>query len=237
MANNRRNQSPAAQGQTRGAQLAQEAAAAQQQQAKQAPDFNNGPPPAVQEAQQPAQSARPKSLFVMDRTAKPDRLSSDGQVRIPGFREHEMPVNGTVKVVRFEYAKPTKLPWAVAIKFLKHGEPFVLTDEEGNEKTWQATPRQPEDFQAGEKFRLQDNEVVARLDEITTDALRIRCAMLPGGDEAAETYPRDKLIEFMLQRTVELRIERESQEPDVDRDSYVPDPESEDEANFFAEAS
>lgn len=230
----RTNTNQATQGKTRGQQLA-EAAAQQQRQAP--PSQSQETQNKHDEAKEQASAGEPKQkmLYVIDTTAVPDRVSGDGQARIPGHREHEMIVNGNRKVVRFEHGKPTALPWPLAMKFLRHTEVFKLTDEHGNEMEFQATPRQPEDMQAGERFRIDDNEVVARLDELTTHALRVRCAMLPGGDDIAEKGTRDEIVKFIVERTVQMRVQRQSQEPDVGEDSFTPPPVDED--DFFNEAS
>jgi hypothetical protein len=167
---------------------------------------------------------KPSVLHVLDTTA-----THDGPPR-----EHAMTLEGGItRNYRFTAGKPTELPWEIALKFLKH-DAFRLTDADGNLIPWRGTPRQPEDLAAGERFHLADDEVVARYDELTTQALQMRCAQMPSGESIARARDRDAMIAFIVERTMKRRLENSMQE-NTDPDSFMPPPESDDEGNFFGD--
>lgn len=160
-------------------------------------------------------------LYVIDTTAQPD--SSNGTIIVSGSRSHDIvDANGKVTVYTFRYQTPTRMPFEHAAKFLRH-EGFVRTDAEGNPLPWMRAPKRPDELEAGEAFKLADDQVVAYVAELTDEALRRRIATLPGGEKYAK-MDREMMIDAfeMLARkmreanTVDEAAEREA------NDEYVP---------------
>ncbi|WOF74139.1 hypothetical protein QMT40_001786 [Parvibaculaceae bacterium PLY_AMNH_Bact1] len=132
-----------------------------------------------------------ETLFVLDTTCKEDVN-----------RTHEMPFEGRTVPITFKYDTPRELPFALAIKFLKTPS-FVCTDEEGTPIPFDGIPKQPGELQAGEELQLQPNEVVAKLDELTVDALVLRANVLPDGEKLNKRSGKDNLIAFIVDKTTE----------------------------------
>lgn len=153
-------------------------------------------------------------IFVLDTTAQ------------PGVdRTHEMLIEGRLVPFTFKYATPLKLPFAIAMKFVNIAE-FVSTDENGVPTPFKRTPVQPEQLQAGQRFRLADDETVARYDELTIEALLIRAAIMPGGEAIKRNSGKQAIIDF-LQETAKARRAANVQN-DIDPDSFIPEPEDDD---------
>lgn len=190
---------------TRADQVARQQAAQQQSAQPQQPAPQPQPTPV-------APAAKEKEIFVIDLTATPDRRNPDGTLAAPGHRQHEMIVRGQTRVITFEHGKPTKLPWTLAMQFLQHHDSFRMTDQDGNEVDWRPPETKAPD---AAQMRLEDDQVVARLDELSTDALRIRCAIVPGGDEivSSNSATRDSMIDFLTRFAEEDRKSR--LEPDT----------------------
>jgi hypothetical protein len=172
-----------------------------------------------------------RDFYVLDTTALPGT----------GVRRHEMPViinnHLIVKTFEFRPGEPTKLPMAIAIKFLKIKE-FLLTDEHGNPLPYQRQPKQPDELGAGEKFTLEDHLTVADYNELTNVALMQRVLELPGGEALRDTPNRRALIDFIIKAKVtkrEANREREAQAraararaavaEEIDSEDFTPEPE------------
>jgi hypothetical protein len=159
---------------------------------------------------QPAKQAE-THMYVRDMTAT---LAS-------GARTHEMMVNGAVEAFEFKPGKSVKLDRAVAVKFLMHGpQAFRLCDKDGVFIDWKGTPRQPGDLQAGERLRIDADQTVAYLNELTDEALWLRCAALPGGEAVADGS-RDGMISFIVESVQKRR--RENSQSDRSEDEFVPE--------------
>lgn len=174
-------------------------------------------------AEQPA--VRPKNplieeVYLIDTTCQPPETNAQGQ-EIGGFREHIMPINGANKPFRFFHDRPTPMLYAVALKFLRH-DAFKLTDETGEILPWSATPRQPHELREGERLELQDNEIIARLDELTVQAIRMRVCQMEGGEEVV-SKGKQELIDWMVDQR--RKAEKRNVSSDLRADEFVPEPE------------
>lgn len=172
-------------------------------------------------------------LHVVDTTARPDfqREGVNGAIMtVSGARRHEQLVDGAVKVFSFEHAVPTKLPFAIAMKFLKT-EGFVLTDENGKPIEFERVPDQPNAANSAQ-FKLAGNQVVARYDELSQEALLIRAAQLPGGEVFKKNAKRAEIIDFLIKTRAELE-KINSQRDGGTASAEAEDMSDEDSAKFF----
>lgn len=159
-----------------------------------------------------AKDAPSTDLYVRDMTATSES----------GPRTHDMIVQGAVEPFTFKPGKALKMPRHIAVKFLKHGPAaFRLCDADGNFVDWHGVPKQPSELQAGERFRIEPNQTVANLSELTNEALWMRCVAMPGGEEVAEKNDRKAMIDFIVEVTVKRR--RENTEADRGEDEFVPE--------------
>lgn len=134
------------------------------------------------------------TLFVLDTTATQES----------GSRTHDMLVDGRAVPVKFDYGVPKELPFGVAMRFLKTPE-FQLTDKDGKPRDFQRVPIQPDELGAGERFRLAEDETVAKYNELTVDALVMRAVLLPGGEKMSKRFGKDAIVEFIQTATAERR--------------------------------
>lgn len=179
---------------------------------------------ATAETKAPAPSKVPpknpllEDVFVLDTTCTPSCSMEKGGEIVRGMREHVMLIDGHERPFLFHYDRPTKMKFAVALKFLKH-EAFKLCDENMDIIPWRATPRQPHELREGEKFRLEDDQIVARLDELHIQALRQRICQMPGG-EAVVSGDKPTLIAWL----VEQRKAQKTRDvvSDLGPDEFVP---------------
>lgn len=153
-----------------------------------------------------------RTLFVLDTTATPDVRE----------RSHDMMVDGIVTPFKFEYGKPRELPYAIAVKFLRHSA-FLLTDAKGSRLAYQRRPKQPDELGAGEQFKLGEDEVVARYDELSSHALQQRVLEMPDGDRFAENPKRDEMIAFIVAARKAKEAANKAKEPDIGEDDFVPE--------------
>lgn len=104
-------------------------------------------------------------------------------------RRHDLVIDGEVRSYVFEYGKQMVVPHAVGLKFLRAGFKVLdLNDESEIEPPRAADPVT--------QSRLAPDEVIATYDELTLPALKLRAALLPGG-EALATNKKDEVIEFI----------------------------------------
>lgn len=107
---------------------------------------------------------------------------------VTGPRVHDILFEGQVEQITFEPHKPTKMTRERALKFNKDG--FTVKDPSGNV----FKPVVDEDALLRE--RLKPDEVIARYDELSADALRARAVVLVGGEKMADAT-RDELVAFL----------------------------------------
>lgn len=106
-------------------------------------------------------------------------------------RVHEMMVDGKRTAFTFKSGEKKRLPFDVAIRFNLPG--FIVTDPRTGSR-YEPPPEAPE---SGAVQQLKPGEVVARLDELTIDALLIRVKVLPGGDKFSRTHGKEALAAFI----------------------------------------
>lgn len=123
-------------------------------------------------------------------------------------RVHEIIVDGETHRVEMKYSKKTQLPYALAMKFLID-KSFHVTDETG--KRIRPTAKTPD----GKAMQLEDNQVVAYLDELTQGALAERAAAAPGGEMFKGNSKKDEMIEFLIaNRQNKPHLKQVETEPD-----------------------
>lgn len=137
-------------------------------------------------------------------------------------RIHEIIFEGEIIEVTFNYNKPTLLPFEKAIKFRQDG--FIVKDPAGfqvegpNKKNDSVTDK------------LEKNEVIARLDELSLDALIVRAVMRPGGEKYSKSTSKKELIDFLLADKGPKTAPRRAPVPEYDGNEVASDDElSEDE--------
>lgn len=123
------------------------------------------------------------NLYVEDLTAK------------PGFppRKHDF-LGDDGGVISYEFKPSEKKEMATheAAKFLKHDH-FLVTDKDG----FQIKPIPKDRGEKEARPTLGGDEIVARYDELTIDALITRVNAMPGGGQAGKAWGKKKLIEFL----------------------------------------
>lgn len=125
-----------------------------------------------------------------DQTLKVFDTSATSEVPV---REHDIVFNGLIEKIKFNYGQPTVLPVEKALKFNKDGFIIKGMDDSPYEK--------PVQVDNVTQSRLAPGEVVAKLEELTTEALRIRVALKPNG-EALSKAKKEELIEFLKGESV-----------------------------------
>jgi hypothetical protein len=131
--------------------------------------------------------APPTDLMVTDTTATPNYPK----------RIHTIVVAGTEISYTFEAGKPTQMPLAHAMKFVKN-EAFIVVDP--------ATGRRYEPFADPSQRQVQiaslaPGQVIASLDELTSKALLFRCQSLNGGERYGANSDRREMIAFIVAAT------------------------------------
>lgn len=106
-------------------------------------------------------------------------------------RIHDINIEGKIKQVKFAYGDKTLLPFAEAMKFQRDG--FEVLDDKGA-----AMPRAA-DTPMEIAVRLAPDQVIARLSELTADALYARAVTLPGGEKFKANTSKDTLIGFLAE--------------------------------------
>lgn len=102
-------------------------------------------------------------------------------------RVHDVMYSGKIEKVTFKANEATELPQSLAMKFNQDG--FIVMDENGE------TYKPPVAKSEVVTKHLGEGEIVARLDELTVEALMARAALLPGGEKVKKS--KKELIEFL----------------------------------------
>lgn len=163
----------------------------------------------------PKAAAAPAKWFVVDTTAVPSAENPTGK------RVHDQLVGGQPKQFAFEPHKGTEMAPEIAAKFLQH-DGFKRVDADGNEVAYERPPRQPEQLQAGEQIVIGRDETVARLDELTNQALWRRVMTIPGGEKFAANPNRPAVIAFIVEHKAKVAAANRSKERDIKSDEFVP---------------
>ncbi|TXH54899.1 MAG: hypothetical protein E6Q97_09940 [Desulfurellales bacterium] len=108
------------------------------------------------------------------------------------IRKHTVLVNGEFIEVTFTYGQQTLLDFDVAMKFNKEG--FILLDPDSNREV--TTPAQTDELI---RIKIGEDEIVAKYEELTDTALKMRAAVIPGGEKMLlETVEREEVILFLM---------------------------------------
>lgn len=155
---------------------------------------------------------QPSELRVIDLSATAENTE----------RVHDIVVDGQVKQVRFSYGKETVLPYNEGIKFLQSG---FLVLEPGQDNPMVPAPKTDETI----RFRIAEDEVVAKLDELTNSSLKLRVAARPGGEKLVigAEFDREAAISFLKgaqKPKAAVADEDLIDDEDEDKDGIVGDP-------------
>jgi hypothetical protein len=135
-------------------------------------------------------SSEPETLLVLDTTATAAYPT----------RTHEHIVDGLPQQVTFKVGEKLALPVALALKFLK--DPAFIVTDPATGMRYDPTPKEPQ----GNSLELAPNEIIARIDELSTDALVIRAKQIDGGENFKKQDGREKLIAFLADKTKANRV-------------------------------
>lgn len=105
-------------------------------------------------------------------------------------RVHDIIMNGEVKRIEFTYGKPTELPFEEAAKFQRQG--FTVYNADGS------ILKPPSEVPPAIQLGIKVNECVARLEELTQDALYLRAASLIGGEKFTRGATKKDLVKFLI---------------------------------------
>ncbi len=126
-------------------------------------------------------------LKVLDTTATPEG----------GNRRHEIIINGVKRAYTFEPLVPLDMPDAHARKFVEI-DSFHVIDDEGNRLRTLIPITRGFGEQTPKGTLLGSDECIARLDELTFEALLARCGPLAGGERMKRTDTKETLVAFLL---------------------------------------
>lgn len=126
--------------------------------------------------------------------------------RVGVERAHDIIVAGEIITYPFRPRHSTKMPFAHAVKFLKN-KAFRVTDASGKvyEPIAEAKP------EARASLSIADDEVIARLDELTVESLAIRANALDGGEGFKKSSRKADIMAFLIERA------RQSRDPSARR--------------------
>jgi len=112
------------------------------------------------------------------------------------LRTHSVKLHGKEMEITFKWGEDTILPYDLAMKFNQEG--FDLYDPATGEKF-----RAPTKTDETIRIRIQPDEIVARYDELTVDALKVRAVSKQGGEKfLVKEASKEELIEFLKGETV-----------------------------------
>ncbi len=126
-------------------------------------------------------------LKVLDTTATPEG----------GNRRHEIMIEGRVRAYTFEPGVPLGMPDTHARKFIEI-DSFHVIDDDGNRLRTLIPISRGYGKQTPKGALLASDECIARLDELTFEALLARCGPLPGGERMKRTDTKETLVAFLL---------------------------------------
>jgi len=136
-------------------------------------------------------------------------------------RFHDCVVDGRIVSYGFEANKGTEMLEAHARKFVPN-DSFEVTDDTGRIVT--ASIPVLKGFSADRESILEDDECVAKFDELTVDALYERAAPLPGGEKIKKNAKKDDLIDFLLTaraaKLAQLRPKALGEDVDGNKDEF-----------------
>lgn len=128
-----------------------------------------------------------ETVFVTDSTATPGYPT----------RTHEIIVNGNNVQYEFQHGKSCEMPYAHGMKFLGI-ESFEVKHRDGTRIP--TLPNVAERANGQQPPKLRPDEVIAKFDELSEEALIRRSNAIPGGERFTGQSDRDALIGFLLDR-------------------------------------
>lgn len=93
--------------------------------------------------------------------------------------------------------RPCEMPEEHALKFLRD-KAFVVMDNRGK----RVEPVEIKDITSA-KMRLEDNEVIAKLEELTREALLKRAKVMPGSEDVKASDTKETLVSFLVRKARE----------------------------------
>lgn len=135
--------------------------------------------------------AKEKTVYVLD-------TSATGESPV---RSHDVFYNGKIERVEFKFGQPTPMPFDLGCKFMLPG--FIVKDGDGLDMS--APPVTVDAV----KFQIGDDEIVAKYEELTQEALMLRALGRVGGEQFADnhTATRAELITFLKTKSEEVQDE------------------------------
>jgi len=144
--------------------------------------------PAAKPQKQDVKKETDTALYVVDTTCAPNAPHN--------VREHEVQVgNGRIFTYKFKYGEATKMPSGHARRFLHIREFNIYEDAELTVLV--PTTSKADTTKIGDNIKLETGQVVARLGELTTDALFARCCQYAGSENLGEDAEREDAINFL----------------------------------------
>lgn len=141
---------------------------------------------------------KPTDLFVFDHTAVRKRpempLEADARTHTVGLRAGQPAVP-----FKFLPGQPTRIPVEYALRLISV---FRVQDITG--RVIEAPPEQPKPGEEVSGHKLEPNETVAKLTELTTEALYNRCKKQINSDTITLATQRGTLIEFLIERVLQV---------------------------------
>lgn len=140
-----------------------------------------------------APKAKPGVYFVKDTNAKPNKVRQHKIITAM----HMADDGATVVIDDFQLYNlsssiPCEMPEAHALQFLKD-ESFIVTDSNGV----RIKPVIKKDTDVG-KIVLEDDELIAKYDELTQESLYKRCKIIPGTEHIKKNTRKGDLIEHLM---------------------------------------
>ena len=134
-------------------------------------------------------------------------------------RKHEIVVDEIIKEYTFKFGRATPMPFAHAMKFL-HIPSFECRHPDGT--LIPALPDVAGRGNSGAPPALLPDEVIAKLDELTEEALVRRCNAISGGEQMTVTSGKDSLVRFLVNKeTRKQEAEASKREGEVEVDAGV----------------
>ncbi|WP_417790288.1 hypothetical protein [Terasakiella pusilla] len=141
-----------------------------------------------QENNAQSSAAGKETLYVVDTTCQPNAPYN--------VRQHEvMEGNGRIVAYDFKYNEATPMPAGHARRFLHIPQFKIYEDESLN--TLVPTVSKADSNADKKGVQLQPGQVIARLDELSTEALFNRCCQYAGSETLGQASDRTDAIAFL----------------------------------------
>ena len=139
-----------------------------------------------------------KTLFVKDSNAKPGTVREHEIITHMDYVTDEI-TGGQVprildsRIYKLSRSEPVEMSESHAMQFLKD-DAFIVTDADG--KRLKTVSKK--DVDVG-NIVLEADEVVAKYDELTREALYARCKIIPGAEEIKAGSRKDAMVSFLIE--------------------------------------